>query len=78
MKQYVLKLTELEREHLLAELLECPLRSRIFNLRERDDHTAGKFDFRGLECSYCGDTTSHFKKHKSNDGYVCDECGTAR
>ena len=82
MKGYFLRFTAEELQAVIDELDGCGLpgatsiREKLLSLQlRRSGSTAGVFEFRGLDCTFCAKMTSHFKKYKSSDPWVCDECG---
>jgi hypothetical protein len=56
--------------------IRVKLYERLLSLRDRSKSTAGAYEFRSLECGVCKIQTPHFKKYKSANRWICDECGT--
>jgi len=48
---------------------------KLENLRDRTQGTVGSYEFRGLFCRSCEAQTPHCRKYKSDERFVCDECG---
>jgi hypothetical protein len=85
--RYILHLTRDERDLLLDALSaveslpltderKVKLIRKISDVRDKSNsNTAGIYEFKGLFCTFCVTTTSHYKRYKSRDKFTCDVCG---